>query len=156
MKCRKTRSQHGGTGKRTDIVMNANPFTRGHQYLAEKAAAACDTLHLFIVSEDASLVPFLSYWCTAICAASTLPESWNLRVARITTSSGFFRERRRRTTFRLPGSGAAKRRKFSTSTVEKGNLTRKKLRELADKQLPPNAEFVHGVGKRKSEWQKLP
>jgi len=36
----------------------------------------------------------------------------------------------------------------------KGNMTRKKLRELADKQLPPNAEFVHGIGKRKSEWQK--
>ena len=36
----------------------------------------------------------------------------------------------------------------------KGNLTRKKLQELADKQLPPNAEFVHGIGKRKSEWQK--
>ena len=36
----------------------------------------------------------------------------------------------------------------------KSNLTRKKLRELADKQLPPNAEFVHGIGKRKSEWQK--
>ena len=30
----------------------------GHQYLVEKAAAACDTLHLFVVSEDASLVPF--------------------------------------------------------------------------------------------------
>lgn len=40
------------------LVMNANPFTLGHRYLAEKAAAACDTLHLFIVSEDASLVPF--------------------------------------------------------------------------------------------------
>ena len=38
-------------------VMNANPFTLGHQYLAETAAAACDTLHLFVVSEDASLVP---------------------------------------------------------------------------------------------------
>lgn len=38
--------------------MNANPFTLGHQYLVEKAAAACDTLHLFVVSEDASLVPF--------------------------------------------------------------------------------------------------
>ena len=25
---------------------------------------------------------------------------------------------------------------------------------MADKQLPPNAEFVHGIGKRKSEWQK--
>ncbi len=40
------------------LVMNANPFTLGHQYLAEKAASECDTLHLFIVSEDASLVPF--------------------------------------------------------------------------------------------------
>ena len=40
------------------LVMNANPFTLGHQYLAERAAAENDILHLFIVSEDASLVPF--------------------------------------------------------------------------------------------------
>lgn len=40
------------------VVMNANPFTLGHRYLAETAAAACDVLHLFVVSEDASLVPF--------------------------------------------------------------------------------------------------
>lgn len=40
------------------LVMNANPFTLGHQYLVETAAAACDTLHLFVLSEDASLVPF--------------------------------------------------------------------------------------------------
>ena len=39
------------------VVMNANPFTLGHRYLAETAAAGCDTLHLFVVSEDASLVP---------------------------------------------------------------------------------------------------
>ena len=39
------------------IVMNANPFTLGHQYLAEQAAAQCDVLHLFIVSEDVSDVP---------------------------------------------------------------------------------------------------
>ena len=45
-------------GKSAALVMNANPFTLGHQYLAETAAAACDTLHLFVVSEDASLVPF--------------------------------------------------------------------------------------------------
>ena len=38
--------------------MNANPFTLGHQFLVETAAAACGTLHLFVVSEDASLVPF--------------------------------------------------------------------------------------------------
>lgn len=40
------------------IVMNANPFTLGHQYLVETAAGRCDTLHLFLLSEDASLVPF--------------------------------------------------------------------------------------------------
>ena len=40
------------------LVMNANPFTLGHQYLVETAAANCDTLHLFVLSEDASLVPF--------------------------------------------------------------------------------------------------
>ena len=45
-------------GKSAALVMNANPFTLGHQYLCETAAALCDTLHLFIVSEDASLVPF--------------------------------------------------------------------------------------------------
>lgn len=45
-------------GRSAALVMNANPFTLGHQYLAETAAAACDTLHLFVVSEDASLVPF--------------------------------------------------------------------------------------------------
>ena len=40
------------------VVMNANPFTLGHRYLVETAAAQCDTLHLFVLSEDASLVPF--------------------------------------------------------------------------------------------------
>ncbi len=40
------------------LVMNANPFTLGHQYLVEKAAAENDIVHLFIVSEDKSLVPF--------------------------------------------------------------------------------------------------
>lgn len=40
------------------LVMNANPFTLGHRYLVETAAAQCGTLHLFVLSEDASLVPF--------------------------------------------------------------------------------------------------
>ena len=40
------------------LVLNANPFTLGHQYLVEKASRESDILHLFIVSEDASLVPF--------------------------------------------------------------------------------------------------
>ncbi len=45
-------------GKTAAVVMNANPFTLGHRYLIETASAACDTLHLFMVSEDASLVPY--------------------------------------------------------------------------------------------------
>lgn len=40
------------------IVMNANPFTLGHQYLIEKAASETDVVHLFMVSEDSSLIPF--------------------------------------------------------------------------------------------------
>ena len=38
--------------------MNANPFTLGHLYLVEKAAKENDLLHLFMVSEDSSLVPY--------------------------------------------------------------------------------------------------
>ena len=45
-------------GRAAAVVMNANPFTLGHRYLVETASAACDTLHLFVVSEDASLIPF--------------------------------------------------------------------------------------------------
>ena len=40
------------------VVMNANPFTKGHYYLVERAAATLDHLHLFMVSDDASAIPF--------------------------------------------------------------------------------------------------
>lgn len=40
------------------IVMNANPFTLGHQYLICQAAANCDWLHLFLVKEDSSLFSY--------------------------------------------------------------------------------------------------
>lgn len=39
------------------VVMNANPFTLGHRYLVERAAARCEALHLFMVSEDVSDFP---------------------------------------------------------------------------------------------------
>ncbi|MGG6797716.1 UNVERIFIED_CONTAM: [citrate (pro-3S)-lyase] ligase [Streptococcus canis] len=45
-------------GKIAAIVINANPFTLGHQFLVEKAAQENDLVHLFMVSEDRSLVPF--------------------------------------------------------------------------------------------------
>lgn len=40
------------------IVMNANPFTLGHQYLVSRAAAENDYVHLFMVSDDCSLIPY--------------------------------------------------------------------------------------------------
>ncbi|MBR5657077.1 MAG: triphosphoribosyl-dephospho-CoA synthase [Prevotella sp.] len=39
----------GGT-----IVMNANPFTRGHRYLVEQASARCGRLYVIVVGEDCS------------------------------------------------------------------------------------------------------
>jgi [citrate (pro-3S)-lyase] ligase len=44
--------------KVASIVVNANPFTLGHQYLIEKVASENDVVHVFVVSEDASIVPF--------------------------------------------------------------------------------------------------
>ena len=36
------------------IVMNCNPFTKGHRYLIETAAKECDRLYVFVLSEDKS------------------------------------------------------------------------------------------------------
>ncbi len=36
------------------VVMNCNPFTKGHRYLVETAAAECDHLYIFVLSEDKS------------------------------------------------------------------------------------------------------
>jgi [citrate (pro-3S)-lyase] ligase len=40
------------------IVMNCNPFTLGHQYLVEYAAAKVARLYIFVVEEDRSEFPF--------------------------------------------------------------------------------------------------
>ena len=46
------------TGKIGAAVMNCNPFTRGHRYLIETAAKACDHLYIFVLSEDKSEFSF--------------------------------------------------------------------------------------------------
>ncbi|MEQ7044593.1 [citrate (pro-3S)-lyase] ligase [Enterococcus gallinarum] len=43
---------------KSSVVINANPFSLGHKYLVEEASKKAEELHLFIVSEDASLFPF--------------------------------------------------------------------------------------------------
>ncbi|GAP02684.1 [citrate [pro-3S]-lyase] ligase [Fructobacillus pseudoficulneus] len=37
------------------IVMNANPFTKGHRYLVEQAAQQNDFVYVFVVNQDVSL-----------------------------------------------------------------------------------------------------
>ncbi len=45
-------------GENGAAVMNCNPFTKGHRYLAEEAAKRVGTLYLFVVREDRSAFPF--------------------------------------------------------------------------------------------------
>lgn len=40
------------------IVMNANPFTKGHRYLVEQAASLVDNLYVIVVREDRSRFPY--------------------------------------------------------------------------------------------------
>jgi [citrate (pro-3S)-lyase] ligase len=39
------------------VIVNCNPFTLGHRYLIESAAARCGALYVFVVSENLSLFP---------------------------------------------------------------------------------------------------
>lgn len=45
-------------GQNGAVVMNCNPFTRGHHYLVENAARQVDNLYLFVVREERSVFPF--------------------------------------------------------------------------------------------------
>ena len=47
-----------GSGITGAIVMNANPFTKGHRALVEKASQECDHVYLFVVQAERSLFTF--------------------------------------------------------------------------------------------------
>ncbi len=84
-------------GGNAAIVMNANPFTFGHQFLVETAAASCGLLHLFVVSEDASLVPMavrkrLVAEGTAHIPGVVLHESGPYMISNATFPSYFLRD----------------------------------------------------------------
>ncbi|MBL1230969.1 [citrate (pro-3S)-lyase] ligase [Enterococcus sp. BWB1-3] len=46
--------KHKKTGSGSGIVMNANPFTKGHQYLIEMASKQSNQVYVFVLSEDRS------------------------------------------------------------------------------------------------------
>ena len=45
-------------GRNGAIVMNANPFTKGHRYLIEQTASLVDNLYVIVVREDRSRFPY--------------------------------------------------------------------------------------------------
>lgn len=62
-------------GKKTGcIVMNANPFTNGHQYLIQQTAAQCDWLHLFLVKEDTSRFPYQDRFDLVLKGTADIPR----------------------------------------------------------------------------------
>jgi [citrate (pro-3S)-lyase] ligase len=72
------------------VVINGNPFTRGHQYLVETAAAQVDTLYLFIVREDRSAFSFAARFRLAQDATHHLPTVVLLDTSRYAVSAGTF------------------------------------------------------------------
>ncbi len=48
----------GTDGPSAAVVMNANPFTLGHRYLVEQAAAAFPAVHVFVVQEEMGPIPY--------------------------------------------------------------------------------------------------
>ena len=54
------------------LVMNCNPFTLGHRWLAEQAAEHNATAHLFVVTEDASLFPFADRYALVAAGCADL------------------------------------------------------------------------------------
>ncbi len=56
------------------IVANGNPFTLGHRYLVERAAAECAWVHLFILSEDRGMFTPQQRLAMAKAACADLPN----------------------------------------------------------------------------------
>ena len=85
-------------GRSAAIVMNANPFTLGHQYLIERAAAENDTVHVFVLSEDVSAFPFPVRWRLVREGTAHLPnvichESGPYIISSATFPSYFFKDK---------------------------------------------------------------
>lgn len=57
------------------IVMNANPFTRGHRYLVERAVAGCDWVHVFVVGENSSLIAYEDRHALVVAGLAGLPRT---------------------------------------------------------------------------------
>ncbi len=57
--CPQVRAAGASSGTISALVMHANPFTLGHLYLAELAAAESSLVHVFVLSEESQDFPAL-------------------------------------------------------------------------------------------------
>lgn len=64
------------------IVLNANPFTLGHQYLVQQAARDCDFLHVFVVAEESASFTFDERYRLVVAGVTELPERDHVAVHR--------------------------------------------------------------------------
>jgi [citrate (pro-3S)-lyase] ligase len=62
------------TTKKAALVVNCNPFTLGHKYLIEEAAADCTEVLVFVVEEDKSSFPFRFRYTMVKEGVSHLPN----------------------------------------------------------------------------------
>lgn len=62
------------------IVVNANPFTLGHQYLVQTAARECDHVHVFVVGEDVSQFKYEDRFALVKAGVAALPEADRITV----------------------------------------------------------------------------
>ena len=79
------------------VVMNANPFTHGHLYLAQQAAAACDWLHVFVVGENSSLITYEDRYALVKEGLKDLPRTTLhagsvYMISKVTFSSYFLKD----------------------------------------------------------------
>ncbi|WP_114394006.1 [citrate (pro-3S)-lyase] ligase [Oleisolibacter albus] len=96
--CDRLRTKRIAGAKIGAIVINANPFTLGHQYLVRLAAAQCDWLHLFVVSEDVSFVSYRDRYALVEQGVQgierlTLHHGSQYMVSRATFPDYFFKEK---------------------------------------------------------------
>ena len=56
------------------VVANCNPFTLGHRYLIEQAAAGCDYVHVFVLSDKRSEIPAEDRYDLVAAGISDIPN----------------------------------------------------------------------------------
>ena len=64
-------------GVQGGVVVNCNPFTNGHLFLLRQASLQCETLHVFVLSEDQSAFTAKDRFALVRAGAACLP---NVRV----------------------------------------------------------------------------